>query len=54
MLEGVAAFYCGDKAAAAASLRSAQAKWEKLQVPEENLIQLGHMGFDHQEVRSAV
>jgi hypothetical protein len=51
LLEGVAAFYSGDRVLAGAKLRSAHGRWQKLQVPDERLAELLSMGFSDQEVR---
>ena len=52
LLEGVAAFYSGERVLACAKLRSAQGRWQKLQVPDERLAELLSMGFSDQEVRA--
>lgn len=50
LLEGVAAYYAGDTAAAGERLRGARAKWERLQVSDDRLADLLNMGFTASEV----
>ena len=52
LLEGVAAFYAGDRAKAKAALDSARAKWQRLQVSDDRLAELLGMGFTSTEVTS--
>lgn len=52
LLEGVAAFYAGDKVTAKAALDGAQAKWQRLQVSDDRLAELLGMGFTTTEVNS--
>ena len=51
LLEGVAAYYSGDKALARIKLKSSQQRWQQLQVSDERLAELMSMGFNSQEVR---
>ena len=51
LLEGVAAFYSGNRVLARTKLQSAQGRWQKLQVPDERLAELLSMGFSDREVR---
>ena len=51
LLEGVAAYYSGDKAIALTKLRSSQQRWQQLQVSDERLAELMSMGFNSQEAR---
>ena len=50
LLEGVAAFYSGNRGLAREKLSSAHGRWQKLQVPDERLAELMSMGFSNQEV----
>ena len=50
LLEGVAAYYSGDKGLARARLEASQARWQQLQVSDERLVELLSMGFEAQEV----
>ena len=50
LLEGVAAYYSGDKGLACARLKASQARWQQLQVSDERLVELLSMGFEAQEV----
>jgi hypothetical protein len=50
LLEGVSAWYAGDRAAAEKSLTSARAKWAQLQVSDHALANLAGMGFRTGEV----
>lgn len=51
LLEGVAAYYSGNKALARAKLKSSEQRWQQLQVSDERLAELMSMGFKSQEVR---
>ncbi len=51
LLEGVAAYYSGDKALAREKLQSSEQRWQQLQVSDERLAELMSMGFKSQEVR---
>ncbi len=51
LLEGVAAYYSGNKALAQAKLKSSEQRWQQLQVSDERLAELMSMGFKSQEVR---
>ena len=51
LLEGVAAYYSGDRTLARAKLRSSEQRWQQLQVSDERLAELMSMGFKSQEVR---
>ena len=50
LLEGVAAYYSGDKALAGEKLKSSEQRWQQLQVSDERLAELMSMGFRSQEV----
>ena len=50
LLEGVAAYYSGDRGLARARLKASQERWQQLQVSDERLVELLSMGFDTQEV----
>ena len=50
MLEGVSAWYAGDRALAAQRLQSAREKWRQLQVSDDALASLAGMGFHTREV----
>ena len=50
LLEGVAAYYSGDKGLARTRLQASQARWRQLQVSDERLVELLSMGFEAQEV----
>jgi hypothetical protein len=54
LLEGVAAFHAGARDAAKAKLAAAQAKWEQLQVSDDQLASLLAMGFGAAEVGSSL
>ena len=51
MLEGVAAFYSGNKVLARAKLKSSEQRWQQLQVSDGHLAELMSMGFKSHEVR---
>lgn len=51
LLQGAAALYAGDRAAAKRWLLLAQEKWEQLQVSDQDLASLLALGFTPQEVR---
>ncbi|KAK3257185.1 hypothetical protein CYMTET_33719, partial [Cymbomonas tetramitiformis] len=46
LLEGVAAYHSGDLKSAAASLESARHKWERLQLKDDDVVQLMGMGCE--------
>ena len=50
LLEGVAAYYLGDRGLARARLKASQERWQQLQVSDERLVELLSMGFEAQEV----
>jgi len=50
LLEGVAAFYSGNKVLARAKLKSSEQRWQQLQVSDGNLAELMSMGFKSHEV----
>ncbi len=50
LLEGIVAFHCGNRTLARRCLQSAQAKWEQLQVSDDQLAALAAMGIGTQLV----
>ncbi len=50
LLEGVAAYYSGNKALACVRLRSSEQRWKQLQVSDGHLAELMSMGFKSHEV----
>ena len=50
LLEGVAAWYAGDRSLARERLQAARAKWAQLQVSDDALASLANMGFRTAEV----
>lgn len=47
LLEGVVAFHSGEQQLAQQRLQSAQARWRKLQLSEDALLQLAELGYSH-------
>eukprot|EP00897_Mesotaenium_endlicherianum_P001793 jgi/Mesen1/1641/ME000135S00637 len=54
LLEGVAAFHAGHLDAARASLLAAQSLYQRLQVADDELVQLAAMGFGAREAKRAL
>ncbi|CAL5222997.1 g5442 [Coccomyxa viridis] len=54
LLEGVAAYYSGNKALAQAKLKSSEQRWQQLQVSDERLAELMSMGFKSQEAKRSL
>lgn len=50
LLEGVAAFYSGNKVLARAKLKSSEQRWQQLQISDGHLAELMSMGFKSYEV----